>query len=115
MSSVDRPKNLLQWMREWCIRPRVYLVGEPDHQTVNVSYLRALITAYDSALVDAGHPSLHDVFRQWLFERRPELREKSKWFGEARLPEYDGDHATVVAQILDWVEEFLAGPGAQYR
>ncbi|MCY1040756.1 hypothetical protein OV208_05420 [Corallococcus sp. bb12-1] len=111
MGTFPRPTHLLAWMRLWCARPGMYLVGAPDFQTVNVSYLRIWIMGYDLAREDLGQPSEHEGFREWLFARRPELRHHPFWYGEALLPELGNDHGRVIALIAQWVEQYASERG----
>jgi hypothetical protein len=109
MASIPDPKNLLGWIRLWCERPGMFLVGAPDYRKVNVSILRTWIYGYDLALHDLGHASQHRPFLTWLHERRPDLKHHPLWYGEALLQEAgDDDHERVIATILKWVEEFEA-------
>lgn len=106
MGTLPRPKNLLGWMRLWCERPGMFLVGAPDFQQVNVSILRTWIHGYDLALEDQGQPPQHRPFLDWLHARRPDLKNHPLWYGEALLPVLGNDHLRVVAQILEWVGEY---------
>lgn len=100
------PTTLVGWIRKICLRPGMYLVGAPDHVTVNVSYLFAFINGYNTALHSRGLPSEYVPFRAWIYERRPELAHNSDWFGGVLLRELGGDHLRVLAQIDAWAEEF---------
>ncbi|RKH97755.1 hypothetical protein [Corallococcus sp. AB038B] len=111
MGSIPRPTHLLAWMRLWCERPRMFLVGAPDYQSINVSYLRMCIFAYDWAREDLGHPPEHSAFREWVFAQRPDLRNHPLWYGEALLPELDHDHERVIARIAQWVDQYSAEQG----
>ncbi|WP_043322451.1 hypothetical protein [Corallococcus coralloides] len=111
MAPFVRPTHLLAWMRLWCERPGMYLVGTPDFLSINVSYLFMCIFAYDCAREDLGHPPEHPAFREWVFAKRPDLRHHPHWYGAALLPELDNDHARVIARIGQWVEQYSAEQG----
>jgi hypothetical protein len=108
MGTFPRPTHLLGWMRVWCARPGMFLVGSPDRQTVHVSYLLSLIFAYDLGREDLGHPPEHPAFLEWVFARRPDLRAHPFWYGTALLPELGDDHPRVIAHIARWVDEYSA-------
>jgi hypothetical protein len=108
MGTLARFTHLLGWMRIWCAHPWVYLVGAPDYQMPNVSYLSSRIFAYDQAREDLGHPSEHSAFLEWVFAKRPALRNHPLWYGGALLPEYGDDHERVIALIGQWVDEYSA-------
>jgi hypothetical protein len=114
VTATNDPKNLVGWILKMCERPGMYLVGSPDYRKVNVSYLLLMMAGYECALMDAGLPTQAGPFREWIFERRPDLRRNSLWYGQALLPEMGGDDLRVLAQIREWAEEFESSGAAAH-
>jgi hypothetical protein len=77
----------------------MYLVGWPDHRTLNVSYLFAFITGYEFCLSTVGRDSELRLFNDWISANRPELGRGSQWFGEVLLQQMGGDHARTIDEI----------------
>src|SRR5258705_4040193 len=102
-------------MRIWCERPGMFLVGAPDFRTINLSMLRSYIDGYETALRDFGLPSQHKPFLDWLNYHRPEFKQGTFWYREARLQKkLVTSHQEAIAQILTWLDEYeSAAPTAR--
>lgn len=95
------PVDLILSIAEWCSRPGMYLVGDAP-QEVRVSMLLAHIHGF----LTAWPSPVYSRFREWVFERRPDFRNSSAWYGANLLKEFNGDHNRTLEVILEWVREF---------
>jgi homogentisate 1,2-dioxygenase len=100
--------NLFTCIRSICERPGMY---SPQF---SVEHLFLFIQGYESALKDSGHPSQHARFEEWLYSRYPAWRSSSMWWGRHILDECEGDLDRALDEIIQLIEQFLAGDGAEF-
>ena len=74
----------------------------------------ARIDAYEMALEDNGLPLEHRPFQEWLYQRRPDLKNHELWYGEALVQRgLVTTHEESLKQILAWLDEFESAVPAQ--
>jgi len=102
--------HIVACIAEWCRRPRMYLVGLPDYNTINVSYIRAMLDGFRlGAMGTPAEDELRD-FVDWVEKKLPGA-ESCQWFGEVLVHRFDGNHERAAEQILEWAEEYLEEHG----
>jgi hypothetical protein len=110
-ATFSRP-HIVAYIAEFCRRPGMYLVGLPDHRTVNISYMQAILSGFRLAVVGTPAEKELTAFEGWV--RRKKFRSRkysSLWFGEALCLKLGGDHLRTVEQILEWAEEYMTEHG----
>jgi hypothetical protein len=105
MTIVLQARSLVEHMRHICERPRMYA---PDF---TLTHLFMFIQGYEAALEDAGLPSEHVPFREWIFNQRPEWRTSSMWWGGHVLEECSNDLDRALDQVINLIDRFLDTEG----
>lgn len=79
-----------------------------------LSHLLIFIQGYEVALGDAGLPSQHAHFREWIYKQHPEWRHSSAWWGSHVLEECAGNLDRALDVIIQRLDGFLATEGAEF-
>ena len=108
MTIVLQAQSLVEHMRHICERPRMYT---PEF---TLTHLFVFIQGYEAALENAGLPSQHEPFREWIYSRQPEWRNSSLWWGGHILEQCASDLSRALDQIIMMIDAFLGSEGAAF-
>lgn len=109
MSPRLRARNLFEHMCSICERPGMFAPG------FTLDHFHLFITGYDTALVDAGLPSQHRPFKEWIYRQHPQWRQSSEWWAKHLLRANAEDLHKTLDEILRLVDQFLSTDGAEFR
>jgi hypothetical protein len=74
----------------------------------SLEHLLLFIHGYEAALKDAGLPSQHAPFEEWLHGQNPAWRESSMWWGKHLLEQCGGDLEHTLLELTLLMNQFLA-------
>jgi hypothetical protein len=79
-----------------------------------LAHLFMFIQGYEAALEEAGLPSQHALFREWIFKQRPEWRSSSMWWGGHVLKDCSNNLERALDQVINMIDGFLDTEGAVF-
>ncbi|WP_204490148.1 hypothetical protein [Archangium primigenium] len=108
MSPTLRAGSLFERMRHMCERPGMF---SPDF---TLDHLHLYMMGYENGRGDAGLPGQYKHFREWLYERHPEWRDRPEWWAKQILHANGDDLDRTLAEIIRLLDQFLATDGAEF-
>jgi hypothetical protein len=100
--------SLFEHMRHICERPRMFA---PDF---TLDHLHLYIHGYEHALSDAGLPSQHQRFKEWIYKQHPKWRESPVWWARHVLEASAGDLDRTLDEVIRLLDQFLSTDGAEF-